>query len=252
MRADLLDFAAPELLTKLCRGALLAQVSAVSALVVIGSLVVLTLAAISFAAAGASPDWYPYVIVPLATGGPLVCGATGFAGWWMLTAPDPGIGGRRREARIRRVLRITVGAAGVCWLLVCVPVIAKELMNLPPSVYIPLQLALAIALPVSLLAMVFTTGPFLNYLARRAEDDRMPEWAAFQTKLATAAATAVGLFTLMVVGQAYELMLIGFLATIGTTIALIGYHAWVMGRTRLLLMMVRDGVPRPVSRRAKW
>ncbi len=244
LRAELLEFAAPEFLKRLHRGAMLVQISAISATVGVAGLVLAVILLITLAAAGVDPVAIFIVMGVLGVAGPLACGATGVAGWWMLTARDPGAGGVRKDARVRKVLRIGVIVAGACWMCVCVPPVAGALMDLPPAVYVPLTIIVGVGLLVSTLTVVFASAPFLAYLGRRLEDGHTVEMAATQTKIAAAAAGAIALLVLVLTIQVpvpgVVIMVPGLIVT------LMVYHARLMNRVRLLLDDAKEGNLAPV------
>jgi hypothetical protein len=224
---------------------MLSQIGAGCAMGFAAVIVVMTF--VAAVAAGMNQDSVTLWIVlgVISVVGPLASGGLGVAGWWMLTTRDPGAGGSRKDLRVRRVLRVSMVTAAACWGLVCVPPLAKALWNLPPEVYIPLTVVLGVMLVASMLTSVLATGPYLKYLGKRLDDDRLPEVATMQMRLAICAAVAAGLLTLVLACQVYVFVFHLGLATVVLTLVLLGYHAAVMGWTRRLLGAAYRGEPLP-------
>lgn len=236
LRAELLAYAAPEFVRRLYWGARLAQVSAIGGTVALGGTLALLIVLGILVASGQNPAWLLAVGGVVGVLGPLGCGATGLAGWWLLTARDPGAGGVRKDVRVRRVIRVSVVATGVCWMFVCVPPIAGALLDLPPAVYIPLTVIVGLGLVGSTLTLVFASAPFVKGLGARLEDDRVGEMASTQTIIAGLAA---GACALMGVALLVGFFPPGFLVVPALVMALMVYHALVMRRVSLLIDEVR-------------
>lgn len=249
LRAKKLEYAAPEFLNTLIRGALLAKLSAIIALATVALTGLLILTAISFAAAGTPPGGVMVVMTALWVVGPLACGALAIFGWWMLTSRDPGAGGTRRDSRVRKVLRVCTAVVGACWLISCVPMAAQQLMSLPPSVYIPLTASVGVLLAVSMVVMLFASGPFMDELAGRLDDERIGPLTTKQSVLGVVVVLGAGVFAAAIWLQIGELVMLGFLAFGVGQLVLLGVHARILGTLRTSLICARDGLPIPGQRK---
>jgi hypothetical protein len=227
LQAEMLEFAAPEFVKKLWWGALLAQIAAVGATIAMSALIATLVLMIWGAMAGWDPAPFFWALGAVGLVGPLACGATSLAGWWLLTSRDPGVGGVRKDALLRRVIRVTVIVAGACWVLVFVPPVAHGLMDLPPQVYIPLTGLIGLGLVVSTLVLVFATGPYVGQLGKRVGDDHLEHMGKVQMKLAGGAAIVTLISPAM--------LLAAVLLVPGLIIALMVYHAMVMRRVKWLV-----------------
>lgn len=249
MRAKKLEYAAPEFLNALIRGALLAMLSAIVALSTVALTALLILTAISFAAAGTTPGGVMIVLTGLWVIGPLACGSLATIGWWKLTTRDPGAGGTRRDSRVRKVLRICTAITGACWLISCVPMVAKQFMTLPPSVYIPLTATVGVVLAISVVVTLFASGPFMDELASRLDDERIGPMTTRQSVLGVVVILGALVFAAAIWLQIGGLVMLGFLGFGVGMLVLFGMHARILGTLRQSLMCARDGVPIPGQRK---
>lgn len=249
MQAEMLDFAAPEFLDRLMRGALLARISAIVALCTVAITAVLFIVALAVGiTSGAPPAAIMVALAIIWLIGPLACGGSAVIGWWLLTTPDPGAGGTRQDRRIRRVLRVGTVVAGVCWGLSCIPIMAQQLMSLPPSVYIPMVTAIGIALPASVAFMFFAAGPFLNAMAERMDDCYIPTLTTKQRWQGIGLIIAIGGFFLSIAIQYGELLLTAFFGGSGVLIWLFWTHQHMMDYAQNVLLCCRDAHPKPAPR----
>lgn len=249
LQAEMLDFAAPEFLDRLMRGALLARISAIVALCTVAVTAVLIIIAIGVGTATGGPPTAVMVILAFVwLLGPLGCGGCAVFGWWLLTSPDPGAGGTRKDRRIRPVLRVGTVVAGVCWGLSCIPVAAQQLMSLPPSVYIPLMAVIGIALPASVAFMFFAAGPYMNAMAERMDDCYIPTLTLKQRWQGIGLIIAIGAFFLSIFIQGGQLLLLSFFGGFGVLIWLFWTHQHMMDYAYNVLLCCRDGHPKPAPR----
>ncbi|HVU62934.1 MAG TPA: hypothetical protein VHC70_03090 [Phycisphaerales bacterium] len=226
LHAEMLEYAPPEYVKKLWRGALLAQISAIGAAAATSAMIALLVLLIWAAITDRDPAPIFIAMGVVSVAGPLVCGATGLVGWWLLTARDAGVGGVRKDRWLRRVIRASVAVAAACWLCVWAPPVAGGLMDLPPGVYIPLTTVIGLGMLGSTLTMVFATGPYVGQLGKRVGDDHLESMGTMPMKLAGGTGLA------MFVGLGAPLL--GLIVP-ALLIALMVYHAMVMRRVKWLV-----------------
>lgn len=99
LRGNLLRYSSPEYLSRLHRGAFLAEAAVVVTLLAVVGIIIAGLAL-----SGLASIFYPLValisaLIPLAYAGLTL------AGWWLLSSPDPSLIGEDKAERVRRTLR---------------------------------------------------------------------------------------------------------------------------------------------------
>lgn len=147
---------------------------------------------------------------------PLIAGPVGFAGWWMLTAPEIAPGERVHERR-RRGVRIAGCALAGSWLMVSGPMIAGALRVLPPGVYLPMTSVLAIVACCAAGVLAYAMPRRLCDLGARAENVEIAGALPAHDLLATATIIAAGVFGLGMFSRADCLALAGL---VGSLVAL--------------------------------
>ncbi len=253
MRAQDLQYAAPEFLQALIRGSTLAMCSAIVACIwiVLGVMLVLTVISAAAARGGAPPSGLMVTLAVVGTIGPVACGALGVIGWWLLTTRDPAAGGKIKDARIRKSMRVCTVIVGACWLATCIPAIAQPLMSLPPGVYVPLSAGLGFALAIGIVTMLFLSSRLMDRLANRLQDQRIGPMTTNQNRAAIGVLLAAGLTALGFATQLEFFVAVGLLGTIAALVTLMILHARALATLREGLICTRDGEPIPGSWRVR-
>ncbi|MBY0313180.1 MAG: hypothetical protein K2W85_14005 [Phycisphaerales bacterium] len=210
---DKLRHAPAELLRKFHLGARLARYAAIA--VILGSLCLGVILLVAWMVS-TGPGILAALFFGVLGGTPLIAGPVGFAGWWMLTAPEIAPGDRVHE-RHRRGVRIAGCALAGSWLMVSGPMIAGALRVLPPGVYLPMTNIAVIVACGAAGVLAYMMPRRLCDLGARADNVEIAGALPAHDLLATATIVAAGVFGLGMLTSAGCLALAG---VIGSLIAL--------------------------------